>query len=83
MFNIEAEPTSQDSKPRVQPGVQPPFTYITNVGGEPRVKPEVWLPEMWAQFSCLVDDVLVHVEVVVLLMDIVQVVVVLIVVVVV
>jgi hypothetical protein len=24
-----------------------PF-YITNVGGEPRVKPGVWRPEMWA-----------------------------------
>jgi hypothetical protein len=43
------EPTSQDAKPRVQPGVHPPFPlYITNVGGEPRVKPGVCRPEMWA-----------------------------------
>jgi hypothetical protein len=26
----------------------PPF-YITNAGGEPRVKSGVWRPEMWAQ----------------------------------
>jgi hypothetical protein len=25
-----------------------PFFYITNAGGEPRVKPGVWRPEMWA-----------------------------------
>jgi hypothetical protein len=42
------EPTSQDAKPRVQPGVHPPF-YITTVGGEPRVNPGFWLSEMWAQ----------------------------------
>jgi hypothetical protein len=26
----------------------PPF-YMTNAGGDPRVKPRVWRPEMWAQ----------------------------------
>jgi hypothetical protein len=33
------------------PGFNPelPLFYITNVGGEPRVKPGVWRPEMWAQ----------------------------------
>jgi hypothetical protein len=46
------EPTSQDAKTRVQHGVHPP-PYITNVGGEPRVKPGVWRPEMWAQISLL------------------------------
>jgi hypothetical protein len=40
-----SEPTSQDAKPRVQPGVRPPF-YIPNVAGEPRVKPGSWRPEM-------------------------------------
>jgi hypothetical protein len=44
------EPTSPDAKPWVQLGVQPPF-YITNVGGDPRVKPGVWHLEMWAQGS--------------------------------
>jgi hypothetical protein len=45
-----AEPTSQDAKPRVEPGVQPPPPlYITNAGGEPRVKSRVLRPEMWAQ----------------------------------
>jgi hypothetical protein len=28
----------------------PPF-YITNVGGELRVKTGVWRPEMWAQYT--------------------------------
>jgi hypothetical protein len=28
-----------------------PF-YITNAGCEPRVKPGVWPPEMWAQRQC-------------------------------
>jgi hypothetical protein len=46
-ISLRSEPTSQDAKPRVKPGVQPPF-YITNVGGELRVKPGVWRPEMWA-----------------------------------
>jgi hypothetical protein len=36
----EPEPTCQDAKPRVQPGVHPPF-YITNVVDEPQVKPGV------------------------------------------
>jgi hypothetical protein len=44
------EPTSQDAKPWVQPGVHLPV-YITNVGGETRVKPRVWRPEMWAKAS--------------------------------
>jgi hypothetical protein len=48
-MNYYTEPTSQDAKPRVQPGVRPTF-YITNVGSEPRVKPGVWRPEMWAQY---------------------------------
>jgi hypothetical protein len=42
-----SEPTSQDAKPRVQPGVHPPL-YITNVEGELRVKLGAWRPEMWA-----------------------------------
>jgi hypothetical protein len=42
-----SESTSQDAKPRVQPVVHPPL-YITNAGGEPRVKHGVWRPEMWA-----------------------------------
>jgi hypothetical protein len=42
------EPISQDAKPRVKPRVHHPF-YITNVGGEHRVKSGVWRPEMWAQ----------------------------------
>jgi hypothetical protein len=41
-------PTSQDAKPRVQPGVHHPLLYKKNVVGEPRVKPGVWRPEMWA-----------------------------------
>jgi hypothetical protein len=34
-------------------GFNPGFTtfYITNAGGEPRDKPGVWRPEMWAQAS--------------------------------
>jgi hypothetical protein len=44
------EPTSQDAKPRVQPEIHPPF-YLTNVEGEPRVKPGVLRPEMWALYS--------------------------------
>jgi hypothetical protein len=40
------EPTSQDAKPRAQPGVWPPL--YNKCGGEPRVKPVVWRPEMWA-----------------------------------
>jgi hypothetical protein len=31
----------------------PPF-YITNAGGEPRVKPWVWRPEMWAVIRVLI-----------------------------
>jgi hypothetical protein len=35
------------------PGFNPGFTplpfYITNAGGEPRVKSGVWHPEMWAK----------------------------------
>jgi hypothetical protein len=50
------EPTSQDAKPRVQPGVHPPF-YMTNVGGEPRVKPGVWRPEMWAQAKPVLHNI--------------------------
>jgi hypothetical protein len=41
---------SRDAKPRVQPGVQPgvhPLLY-NKCGGELRVKPGVWRPEMWA-----------------------------------
>jgi hypothetical protein len=36
------------TQPRVQLGVHPPPFYITNMGGEPRVKHGVWRPEMWA-----------------------------------
>jgi hypothetical protein len=44
------EPKSQDAKPRVQPEVHPPF--IEKMwGGEPRVKPGPWRPEMWAQLG--------------------------------
>jgi hypothetical protein len=32
------EPTSQDAKPQVQPGVSPPF-YITDVGVNPGLNP--------------------------------------------
>jgi hypothetical protein len=39
---------SQEAKPRVQP-----LFYIANVGGEPRVKPGGWRPEMWALMSYL------------------------------
>jgi hypothetical protein len=39
-----ADPKSRDAKPRGSP----PF-YLKNAGGETRVKPGVWRPEMWAQ----------------------------------
>jgi hypothetical protein len=49
MVTWHSEPKSQHAKLQVYPGVYPPPPlYITNAGGEPRVKPEVWCPEMWA-----------------------------------
>jgi hypothetical protein len=51
-----SEPTSQDTKPRVQPGVHLPPVYITNVGGEPWVKPGVLRPEMWALIQYTVHN---------------------------
>jgi hypothetical protein len=54
-------PNLRTPNPRFNPGLTPllfdmqgvnpgfnPF-YITNAWGEPRVKPGVWRPEMWAQ----------------------------------
>jgi hypothetical protein len=57
-------PTSQDAKPRVQPGVHPRICYIK--GGEPRVKPWVWRPEIWVlntvcDTKVRVDDIPSHV----------------------
>jgi hypothetical protein len=42
------EPTSQDAKPQIQPGVKPPLplVYITNVGGgvvNPGLSPSAWI----------------------------------------
>jgi hypothetical protein len=49
-MKLKTEPKSQDVKPRVLLGVHLPF-YIANAGGETRVKPWVWRPEMWALVS--------------------------------
>jgi hypothetical protein len=37
------EPTSQDAKPRVQPGVHPPPFYITNLGVNVGLNPGFWV----------------------------------------
>jgi hypothetical protein len=34
--------------PGFNPGFTPPPFYITNAASEPRVKPGLWRPEMWA-----------------------------------
>jgi hypothetical protein len=47
-------PTFQDAKPQVWPRVHPPH-FLHKKGGELRVKPGVWRPEMRAQGSIPVD----------------------------
>jgi hypothetical protein len=48
----------------VNPGFNPGFPpfYITNVGGEPRVKPGVCRPEMWALESMVRAEYHTHYE---------------------
>jgi hypothetical protein len=47
LMTIEVQsPNLRTPNPGLNPGFNP-----TNAGGEHRVKPGVWRPEMWAQFT--------------------------------
>jgi hypothetical protein len=48
------ELTSEDAKPRVQPGVHTPF-YIIHLGGELRVQPGAWRLEIWAPHTVTLE----------------------------
>jgi hypothetical protein len=54
VFLAEQSPHLRTPNPGFNQGFNPPPPlYVTNVGGELRVKPRVWRPEMWAQEQSL------------------------------